>query len=182
MVVLPKVFVAIMKMCTNDFQPLERIIIELSCEDLDPSIYLHVRHFEDFNVDLLMAQMEILNSSKKFRIDKSFRIRLTKVSNVHGGKRLYVHSTADRNRMSKSLIAVHVGHNLCLPAALYLGKFRLTKQVGVGEVDYQAWKNIRRKDRVNKLEQLVTEELSTSALPAGKMYDLSAVDEIQKKL
>ena len=132
MVVLPKVFEAILKICTKDFQPMDKIIIELSCQDLDPGIYLHVRHFEDFNIDLLMAQTEKLNSSRKFKIDESFEIRLTKVTNFHGGKRQHVHTTADRKRMSRSLVAIHVGQNLCLPAALYLGKFRLTKKVGVG--------------------------------------------------
>ena len=34
----------------------------------------------------------------------------------------------------------------------------------------------------NMLEQLVTEELVTHGLPVGKMYDLSAIDEVQKKL
>ena len=85
MVIMPKTFDAILKVCTKDFQPFDRLIIELSCEDLDPSIYLHVRHFKNFNIDLLMAQLEKLNSSKKFKVDKSFRIRLTRVSNFQGG-------------------------------------------------------------------------------------------------
>ena len=42
--------------------------------------------------------------------------------------------------------------------------------------------NIRRKGPVNNLEQLVTEKLATYGLPVGKMYDLSAIDEVQKKL
>ena len=65
LIVLPHIFKAILAVCTNDFKPNDRIIIELACQDLDPSIYLHVRHFKDFNIDLLMAQTEKLNSSKK---------------------------------------------------------------------------------------------------------------------
>ena len=65
MVILPKIFEAIQKVCTCDFKPMDRLIIELSCKDLDTNIYLHVRHFEDFNVDLLLTQMEKLNSQKK---------------------------------------------------------------------------------------------------------------------
>ena len=69
MLVFPKLFDAIFKKCTAEFDPLDRICIKLACKDLDPSIYLHVRHFKDFNIDLLFAQTEKPNSQKKFRID-----------------------------------------------------------------------------------------------------------------
>ena len=64
MIVLPKLFESICKLCTADFQPMDRMIIVLSCADLDPSIYLHVRHFKNFSVDNLLAQAEKLNCSK----------------------------------------------------------------------------------------------------------------------
>ena len=43
MLVLPKVFEPILKKCTTEFEPMDRLCIELACKDLDPSIYLHVR-------------------------------------------------------------------------------------------------------------------------------------------
>ena len=120
---------------------MDRLCIELACKDLDPSIYLHVRHFKNFNVDLLFAQTEQLNSQKKLKVDESFRPRITRVKYLTGGseKRKHVHASVDRKRMSHSLVSIHVGQNLCLPAALFLGKFRLTHQTKRGEVDYGMW-------------------------------------------
>ena len=72
--VLPKIFEAILNVCTDDFKPLDIIVIELECDGLDENIYLHVAHFEDFNVGKLFRHTEFIDSSKKFKIDEYFKI------------------------------------------------------------------------------------------------------------
>lgn len=180
MVVLPKIFEEILKCCTDEFDPDDRICIELACQDLEPSIYLHVKHFKDFNIRLLLAQTEKLNSSKKFKIDDSFRIKIQRVKYVIGGKngdRQNIHSTVDRKRCARSLVSVHVGNNLCLPAALYLGKYRITHDVA-GE-DKNRWKVLYAKPSVGRLERLVEQELQGCGLPIGEKFGLCDVATIQ---
>ena len=183
MIVLPKLFESLLKLCSSDFQPLDRMIIHLSCADLDPSIYLHVHDFKYFNIHLLLAQTEKLNSSKKFKIDKSFRLRVDRVQHhAGGGRRLNIHTTVDRNRISKSLVTVHVGSSLCLPAALFIGKFRLTHDVQQGQADYRSWENLVSKRKVVALEYCITSEFQRHNLPVGRKYDLSDIDAIQRTL
>ena len=84
--VLPELFTAIFDICTKDFLLDDRVCIELHCGSLDRgSIYLPVTEFSKVSVDTLLAQMERLNSSKKFCIDESFKIRLTKITLPSGG-------------------------------------------------------------------------------------------------
>ena len=171
-----------MSKCTGELDPEDRLCIELACKDLDPSIYLHVRHFKDFNIELLLAQTEKLNSSKKFKIDESFRLRITRVKYLAGGnkKRKYIHASVDRKRMSHSLVSIHVGHNLCLPAALFLGKFRLTRQIREGEVDHNRWKNLRREDRKEQLEEEVIHDMQAHGIQPRNMFGLEEIDNIQQ--
>ena len=148
-------------LCRCRENTLDRLRIELACKDLDPSIHLHVRHFNNFNIHLLFAQTEKLNSQKKLEIYESFRLRITRVKYLTGGnkKRKHVHTSVDRKRMCKSLVTVHVGQNLCLPAAHFLSKLRLTHQIRQGEVDYGAWKNFGREERKEQLEVKVMRDL-----------------------
>ena len=148
--VLPELFTAIFDICTKDFLPYDRLCIELHCGSLDRgSIYLPVTKFSKFSVDTLLAQMERLNSSKKFCIDESFKIRLTKITLPSGGgkRRINMYPFAKRKRASHSIVTVSVGGNLCLPAALFLGKYRFTHDVaGAGENN---WKNLRSMVRID---------------------------------
>ena len=181
--ILPKIFEAILNVCTDDFEPLDRIIIELECDGLDENIYLHVAHFEDYNIDTLLRQTEFINSSKKFKVDETFKIKITRVSNMQGGARpKHIHATVDRNRMSNSLVSVHVGSNLCLPASLYLGKFRMTHNNKTGEADYRTWKHLVEKQRTTRLEKLISTELLQHGFTVGKMFDLLDIDVLQKRI
>ena len=86
----------------------------------------------------------------------------------------------NRLQAAHSIVTVNVGGNLCLPAALYLGKYRLTQDVsGAGR---NTWKNLIRADGAHRLEQRVREELSVNALPMDKQYSLADVDDIQRIL
>ena len=129
MPVLPELFTGIFDICTKDFLPDDRLCVELHCGSLDRgSIYLPVTNFSQFSVDTLLAQIERLNSSKKFCIDESFKIKLTKITLPSGGqkRRINMYPFAKRKRTANSIVTVTVAGNLCLPAALYLGKYRLT--------------------------------------------------------
>ena len=84
--------------------------------------------------------------------------------------------------MSKSLVVVHVGQNLCLAASLFLGKFRLTHEVEKGGVDYRSWKHLINKKSIGRVECEVIAELRMHGLPVGKKYDLSDIDTIQARL
>ena len=122
--VLPELFTAIFDIYTKDFLLGDGLCIELHCGSLDRgSIYLSVTKFSKFSVDTLLAQMERLNSSKKFCIDESFKIRLTKVTLTGGGgkRRVTMYPFAKRKRLANSIVTVSVGGNLCLHATLYLG-------------------------------------------------------------
>ena len=85
MAVLPELFQAIFDICTKTFKPNDRITIELQCKEWDPNIYLPAGLFRDFNIDRLLLQMEKLNSQKKFKIDDTFRAKITKISLFGGG-------------------------------------------------------------------------------------------------
>ena len=147
MAVLPELFKAIFDICTKTFEPSDRITIELQCKDLDPSIYLPAGIFRDFSIDRLLLQMEKLNSQKKFKIDESFRAKITKISLPGGGgkRRINMYPLTKRKRAAHSIVTVSVGSNLCLPACLYLGKFRQTHDVRGWSRD--AWINLTRADR-----------------------------------
>ena len=55
--VLPDIFAAILGKCTEDFLPNDQLLIELECQDLCPNIYLHVRKFGNFDINLLTDQI-----------------------------------------------------------------------------------------------------------------------------
>ena len=81
MAVLPELF----KVIFDTFKPSDRITIELQCKDLDSNVCLPAGIFRDFNIDRLLLQMEKLNPQKKFRIDETFRAKITKISLPGGG-------------------------------------------------------------------------------------------------
>jgi len=86
----------------------------------------------------------------------------------------------NRLRAAHSIVTVNVGGDLCLPAALYLGKYRLTHDVsGAGR---NTWSSLIRADRSDVLKQKVREELLTNALPLDKKYSLADIDHIQRVL
>ena len=124
----------------------------------------------------------MLNSQKKLKIDESFRLRITRVKYLAGGnkKRKYIHTSIDRKRMSHSLVTIHVGQNLCLPAALFLGKFRLTHQVKHGEADYNMWAHLCSKSRKEQLEGEIIWDMKAHGIQSGRMFGLQEIDHIQQ--
>ena len=102
-----------------------------------------------------MLQMEKLNSQKKFCIDESFKLKLTKICLPSGGgrRRINMYPFAKRKKTAHSIVSVNIGGNLCLPAALFLGKFRLTHDVGGAERN--TWFNLIRKEHARLLEEKV---------------------------
>ena len=87
---------------------------------------------------------------------------------------------AKRKRASHSIVAASVGENLCLPAALYLGKYRPTHDVaGAGRNN---WSNLALADGAHRLEQKVRMELVANHLPHGVEYSLADIDRIQRVL
>ena len=109
------------------------------------------------------------------------QVKITKISLPSGGgRRAKMYPLQNRLRAAHSIVTVNVGGDLCLPAALYLGKYRLTHDIsGPGR---NTWWNLIRADRSQLLEQKVREELSVNALPMDKQYSLADVDDIQRVL
>ena len=126
--------------------------------------------------------MERLNSQKKFKIDDSFRAKITKISLPGGGgkRRIIMYPLAKRKRAAHSIVTVNVGGNLCLPAALYLGKYRQTHDVSGW--DKNTWYGLIKSSRAHLLEQKVTSELKANGLPVGTPYTLSDIDHIERVL
>ena len=114
MAVLPELFQAIFDICTKTFTPNDRITIELQCKDLDPNIYLPAGIFRDFNIDRLLLQMEKLKTQKKFKINDTFRAKITKISLPGGGgkRRIIMYPLAKRKGAAHSIVTVSVGGNL----------------------------------------------------------------------
>ena len=108
-------------------------------------------------------------------------MEITKISLPSGGtpcRSAKMYPLQNRLRAAHSIVTVNVGGDLCLPAALYLGKYRLTHDIsGAGR---NTWWNLIRADRSQLLEQKVREELSVNALPMDKQYSLADVDDIQR--
>ena len=62
--------------------------------------------------------MEKLNSQKKFKIDETFRAKITKISLPGGGgkRRIYMYPLAKRKRAANIIVTVSVGgRSACLP-------------------------------------------------------------------
>ena len=76
---VPKILNTIFELCTTSFLPADRIIIELGNDAMAKPFNLHLREFASFNVSDLFERVKLMNSSKKFNIDDSFQIRITKV-------------------------------------------------------------------------------------------------------
>ena len=68
------------------------------------------------------------------------------------------------------------------PCRIVSWEIRLTRQVGVGAADFHVWNSLKRKDRLEKLEQLLTEDLVAHGFEVGNIFDLSDIDEFQSKL
>jgi len=131
-------------MCTDEFHLEDRILLDLNCQDLEYPIYIAARKFKDYNVDQLFRKIMLINSQKKFKIDESFTLRITRCTlSLRGGrKRRYTHDSESRKRFANSIISIVVGQKLCLPAALYVGHYRLTHNIKQGEEHYTQWKKI----------------------------------------
>ena len=109
------------------------------------------------------------------------QVKITKISLPSGGnpgRRAKMYPLQNRMRAAHSTVTVNVGGDLCLPAALYLGKYRLTHDISGAERN--TWWNLIRADGAHRLEQKVREELSVHALPMDKQYSLADIDDIQR--
>ena len=180
--VLPDIFAAILGKCTEGFLPNDQLLIELECQDLNPNIYLHVRKFGNFEINVLIDQVKALNSQKRFKVDETFKIKIIKIRRPSGGgaRRTHAHTTIDRNRMAKSLVTVKVSRNLCLPTALFLGHYRLVNDVtGEGKA---AWDNLNNKGRTAALERKVVAVLSRCGFQIGQKFGLDDLDRLQRMI
>ena len=177
---IPKILETIFELCTTSFLPTDRIIIEIGNDSMVKPFNLHLREFRDFNVSDLFERVKLMNSSRKFNIDESFQIRIIRVRIPSGGvKRKFVHCKYDRNRMSKSLVSVHVEKNLCLPAALFLGAFRQEHNVTKSPWSSR-WKNLIRKEKNAKREMEAIKIVAECGLSVGNMFDLDDVEKFQR--
>ena len=74
---LPKILEKVFELCTEEFNPDDRVVIGLECATLDlGGIFLSMRKLSDFNVEALMQKVALLNSQNKLCVDNSFRIRI----------------------------------------------------------------------------------------------------------
>ena len=170
---LPLVFDAIFNLTMHDFNPKDRIIIELNCEGIDKPIFL-AKKFENFNsLDFLKCVEMIIQSGKSFNIDQSFTLKITRCTLPTGGssKRKYTHDTSSRKRFAGSIVTVHVTNNLCLPAALFLGEYRLTHQIKAGEKHFLNWKILINKKNTIRLENHAVQLTKDVGLSPGHQFD-----------
>jgi hypothetical protein len=143
---MPRILQEILALCMKDFNPTDYIQISLSCLTLDQGgIHLSVRKLEDYSISALMQKIELLNSQLKLVVDGSFRIDISRTVIPQGGGRpKNIYTKRDRKRWAKSLVTISVPDNLCLPAALCLGKFRLTHDISVRTgKDFYKWQKLR---------------------------------------
>lgn len=137
---LPKIVEKVFSIMMQSCDPRDKICIALEYLDQAPPIHLTMRKLADFNVAALMQKIELLNSQNQFKIDSGFGIHIFRtVIPQEGGKRKHVHTKLDQKRFSESIVTGSVGENPCLPAALVLGKYRLTHGVSRKGVDGVAW-------------------------------------------
>lgn len=111
---------------------------------LAPPFYWTVQKLAAFNVAALMQKVELLDSQTKFKIDNSFGIKISWTVIPFGGsnKRKNVHTKVDRKIFANLIVTVLVGENLCLPAALMFGKFRLAHNVSAEWQHGAKWKDV----------------------------------------
>jgi hypothetical protein len=107
-------------------------------------------------------------------------LKITRCTILSGGasKQKYTHDTESRKRFALSVVTVSVGRNLCLPAALYLGQYRLTHNIKKGEVHYRNWMNLIRKSAPKKLEKAAAELVHKCGLQVGQKFNLK--DDLEK--
>jgi hypothetical protein len=181
--ILPKLLDRVFNLCMDDFQPDDRVVVGLECQNLDPGIYLSMRRFSDFNVDAMMQKVALLNSQHKLCVDGSFRIHITRTAMPVGGarKRKHIHVKSDRKRFATSIVTVSVQDNLCLPAAVVLGKYRLTHDIsrGMGTSNSE-WRSLMYKSRTKKLESMARQVLEDCSLPVGPVHGLDDLEVIQQ--
>ncbi len=183
--IIPLVFEQLLKICTGTFEPNDRILIELACQDLDNPVYLHCKKFKDYSVQDLYDKLLLINSQKKFKIDDTFTIRVTRSVMPAGGsgKRRFHHDTESRKRFAGSIVAVKVDKNLCLPAALFLGHFRLTHSIKQGQQDYRTWKNLTDNRNTKKLETFATDTVTAAGFTVGRVFSyMDDLDIFQAKV
>jgi hypothetical protein len=179
--VLPRILEKVFELCTAGFDADDRLVIGLECQNLDPGIYLSMRKLSDFNVEALMQKIALLNSQNKLCVDGSFRIRVFRtVMPRGGGKRKHIHVDRDRKRFAHALVTVKVDGNLCLPAALLLGKFRLTHDIGVGQDSQKQWKKLIHPTRTRTLTREAKQISKDCNLPVGQMLSLDHLEVLQK--
>jgi len=143
MLVMPRLFQAIFDLIFVSFGPEDFVKIDLRGGDLTIPHSLSIKKMKEFSIAALMQKIEMMNSQQKFRIDEAFTIEISRTIPPSGGggeKRKHCYDLASRKRFSSSLVAVQVGQNLCLPAAVFLGVFRLTHDVSHGHVDANEWR------------------------------------------
>ena len=184
MQLMPKILRKILEICTEECNPDDRVVLSLECQALDPPIYLSMRRFADFSVDALMQKIELLNSQNKLCVDDSFRLRLFRTVMPAGGKtskRKHLTIKSDRKRFAGSVVTVSVGNNLCLPAALILGEFRLTHDITQGAADYSNWKSLIHPNRLEKITSLSETVLNVCGIAPGKLLGLDDIQKLQRK-
>src|SRR5208283_3472124 len=183
MLAVPKILDAILQKCMADFEPSDRIIIELGNDGLSSPFCLALHEFTDFSIDNLMPRVELMNSSQCFNIDETFKIKITQVKMPSGGGKhpKHMHCKRDRKRMPRSVVSVHVGKNLCLPASLYLGRYRQEHDVATAP-HKKKWKNLIDKKRIVKLEKHATEIVQESGLSVGRKFGMDDVEKFQKEV
>lgn len=176
---LPKLFRELFNQCTWSFFPTDRIIVEIGNDALASPFNLHLSKFSDFDPDNLLRRVQLMNSSKSFSLDDSFKIKITQIRIPAGGARATnVHCKYDRARMSLSLVTVCVSNNLCLPAALFLGAFRLEHDVT--KIPHKSqWINLIRKDRPNAREREAMSLVQRAGLTPGSMFNLDDIEKFQ---
>ncbi|XP_055339180.1 uncharacterized protein LOC129588818 [Paramacrobiotus metropolitanus] len=177
---MPLVLEAVLQMCLESFNLSERINISVRCQTLDNPIYLSMRKLSDFNIADLVAAFTKANLGRTV-LDDTFTIRIFRTVMPSGGswKRKHRHIARDAKRFCKSIVTVRADDNLCLPAALYLGKYRLTHDV---QDQYKnQWKHLYSKDGVTKLTAHAKEIVQLCDLPTGRPCDLDDLAAIQEE-
>jgi len=180
MLVMPRLFQAIFYLISVSFGPEDFVKIDLRGGDLTIPHSLSIKKMKEFSIAALMQKMEMMNSQQKFRIDEAFTIEISRTIPPSGGggeKRKHCYDLASRKRFSSSLVAVQVGQNLCLPAAVFLGVFRLTHDVGHGHVDANEWRQVKDKCH-SRLTQEAKKIVADCGFTVGRKFNV--MDDLQK--
>ncbi|XP_055353927.1 uncharacterized protein LOC129599656 [Paramacrobiotus metropolitanus] len=182
MLIMPEILRVIMDMCFKEFAPTDRVVVALKSDGLERAFYLTMRKLSDFSIPAFLHRIELLNSGQKLVIDDSFTIRIWRSIMPAGGSWFLRHQYVkhDKNRFKTSIVSVRVNNNLCLPAALFLGKFRLTHDLQVPQ-HKNKWNNYIRSDRTANLEDQAVKIMEECLLPPGRYCDLDDLEVLQKE-